>query len=70
MKKWKSCARWKPDLVNGDVTTDMHDTREQAEGVCKLLKREGFGGEGKDFPIMTWNEYHPNGVDVPSDIRA
>jgi hypothetical protein len=34
-------------------TTDLHNTKEQADGIVTLLKREGFGGDGKYFPIKT-----------------
>lgn len=47
--KYKSIAVW-PD---GSVTDDKHDTKEQAEVVCGMLKRIGFGGDGKIFPVKT-----------------
>lgn len=49
MKPFKSVAQW-PD---GTTSEDQHDTRAQAEGVCTLLKREGFGGERRVFPTRT-----------------
>lgn len=60
--RWKSCAQWHPEVYSGDygagdgVSRDIHDTQEQAQTVCDLLNRNGFGGEGKDFPIRTWVE--------------
>jgi hypothetical protein len=41
---------------NSETTSDEHDTREQAQAVCDMLEREGFGGEGKMFPVKTWVE--------------
>lgn len=56
-KRWRSCARWPEGTVCGtDKTTDVHDTKEQAMGVCRLLKQNGFGGNGGVFPIRTWVE--------------
>lgn len=51
-KKFKSLASW-PD---GQETSDKHHTREQAEGVCRLLRQEGYGGDRKMFPVATWVE--------------
>ena len=58
-KQWTSNAEW-PDTipVQSDgtrITTDSHDTKEQAEGVCRLLKKEGWSFRGV-FPIRTWVE--------------
>lgn len=55
----RSKARWPEGTIVGgpDVTADDHETFEQARTVCLILKREGFGGEGKIFPISTWVEY-------------
>jgi hypothetical protein len=58
---WTSNAEWAPDVYEGSVegdhvTSDSHETEGQAEGVCTLLNRHGFGGQGKDFPIRTWTE--------------
>ena len=44
MKKWLSIADW------GNFT---HDTKEQAESICRMLERDGFGGSGKSFPKST-----------------
>lgn len=57
--KYTSNAKWpRMDayLGNADVTSDEHDTKEQAQAVCDILEREGFGGEGKMFPVKTWVE--------------
>ena len=53
--RWKSFARW-PHSDDTHMTVDKHDTKEQAEAVCKRLGEEGWGGEGKIFPIKTWVE--------------
>lgn len=53
-----SCARWPHPAIQlgciANVSSDMHSTREAAQAVCDRLRREGFGGEGKDFPLETW----------------
>ena len=44
-----------PPLKNSDNTTmDRHDTKKEAESVCKMLQYDGFGGEGEIFPVKTW----------------
>ena len=58
--KWKSCAEWLKGHIVGaereNVTTDTHDTKSQAEAVCKMLERDGLGGERCHFPVKTWVE--------------
>jgi len=56
--KYLSCAKWPPGhtYYRNDTTTDLHDTREQAEAVCKKLEKEGLGGERIHFPLKTWVE--------------
>ena len=44
------------ELCNSDITSDEHDTKEQAQAVCDILKREGYGGDRKMFPVETWIE--------------
>jgi len=59
MKKWKSNAEWDksiPGFHQNQITTDMHETKEQAEHVCKLLRTDGLGQEGRFFPVKTWVE--------------
>lgn len=60
-KQWRSCAKWNSGVVaaanTDNVTTDFHDTREAAVGVCQLLLRRGFGGDGVHFPVRTWVEW-------------
>jgi hypothetical protein len=50
---YQSNAEWN---LQGKVTvsTDRHNTQEQAEAVCAGLEREGLGGQGIDFPVRTW----------------
>ena len=55
---WRSIAVWPDTIRVGNVvgkneSDDTHDSKEQAEAVCKLLEKEGFGGEGRAFPIST-----------------
>ena len=52
---WKSNAEW-PEVPGLYVkfSDDKHDTEEQAEAVCKMLRERGFGGDGKIFPVRTW----------------
>ena len=56
--KYQSNAKWQHGVVytsdGSNVTTDLHDTYEQALGVCHALENYGFGGDGYDFPIETW----------------
>lgn len=52
---WRSVAVW-PDTIEVGHTgknesDDIHSSEEQARAVCRLLKRHGFGGEGKVFPL-------------------
>jgi transcription elongation factor Elf1 len=57
VKKYKSNAQW-PDCVamgNAENTsTDDHYTEKEAESICKMLEKDGFGGDGLIFPIKTW----------------
>lgn len=57
IRRWRSCARWPHALrLQDDLSTDEHDTREQAEAVCVGLRREGLGGERCHFPLECWVE--------------
>ena len=55
---WTSHAQWPLETYKGmygdGISTDTHQTQAQAEAVCAALRREGFGGEGKSFPLKTW----------------
>ena len=56
---WKSHAEWpeSSEIIGLDgtrITTDNHPTESSAHAICNLLHKEGFGGDGKIFPIRTW----------------
>lgn len=57
-KNYQSNAEWPPGVCSsmyGDnISTDQHRAFEEAEAVCRGLEREGFGGQGKHFPVRTW----------------
>lgn len=56
--RYQSNALWPADVYTsmyGDhISTDTHDTIEQARGVCAGLERHGFGGNRQHFPLRTW----------------
>jgi hypothetical protein len=59
MFKYKSVAQWPEGTLNGyndDISEDKHFEYDEAYYVARRLKQEGFGGEGKIFPIDTWVE--------------
>ncbi len=62
---WQSNALWPDGVVSsqwGDnISTDKHDTIEQAAAVCRLLKLEGLGAEKKIFPRCVWS----SGIEQP-----
>ncbi len=52
----KSIAVWPDAIKVGNIegkneSVDTHNSKEAAEAVCNMLKKHGFGGEGKVFPI-------------------
>lgn len=55
---WISYAEWAPEVFTSQygthISTDDHQSEGAAKSVCQMLKKEGFGGMGKDFPIRTW----------------
>jgi hypothetical protein len=55
-QRWESWARWPAGVMGNreQNSMDEHDTREQAEAVCRMLERDGFGCAGTIFPIATW----------------
>lgn len=63
---WKSCAWWPEDCCPaiGNYSDDNHDSEEAARAVCDLLRKNGFGGDGKFFPIRL--EVKPVYVPDPS----
>lgn len=56
-KLWKSVAIWPKEAnVSNNKSWDEHYTEEAARAVCSMLRRDGFGGEGKIFPTNTYVE--------------
>ena len=57
-KPFKSVAMWPKGTIpfDGDRSEDSHETYTAAYQVCHRLCKEGFGGEGKIFPVGTWVE--------------
>ncbi len=58
----RSIAVWPDTIKVGNIegkneSSDTHNTKEQADNVCTLLRKYGFGGEGKVFPISTRVEF-------------
>lgn len=55
---WISHAQWPLNVYRGmdgkGISTDTHKTKEEALSVCHGLLRDGFGGNGADFPLRTW----------------
>lgn len=54
-----SNAKWPDDSGVHDSygepeSQDRHSTEREALSVCKMLERDGLGGEGKIFPVRTW----------------
>lgn len=57
-RQFRSVAVWPDTIKVGNVegkneSSDTHDTEGQAEGVCTLLQRYGFGGMREVFPLST-----------------
>ncbi|MDZ8119532.1 hypothetical protein [Pontiella agarivorans] len=59
-KRFRSHAQWPEGSVMQkkakDHTMDCHATEAAAQAICRMLERDGLGGEGKIFPIKTWVE--------------
>lgn len=55
-----SNAKWPLEVYRGmdgkGISTDTHESLEGAIAVCRALKRDGFGGQGKEFPLDVWVE--------------
>jgi hypothetical protein len=54
----RSVAVWPETIRVGNAegrneSSDDHDSPEAAYAVCRMLERDGFGGEGKVFPLST-----------------
>lgn len=58
--KYLSFAEWPEGTCRNrfglPISQDTHETKEAAEGVCRLLEREGYSGQRQAFPIRTWTE--------------
>lgn len=58
--RWRSCAKWHPDLhIPGNLSTDEHDTKDQALAVSRRLRLDGLGGDSLKLPLRTWIEMIP-----------
>lgn len=59
-KRFRSHAQWPKGAVRqqraANHTTDGHETEAAAQAVCRMLERDGLGGEGEIFPLKTWTE--------------
>lgn len=57
--KYRSYAEWPADVYadayGSHVSTDDHHTEEEAQSVCRMLMRHGFGGNGRR-PVRVWVE--------------
>jgi len=65
MKKYISIAKWPKeadifDKYGNNETHDRHENALQANAVCMMLERDGYGGAGKIFPLETWVEVDEN----------
>ena len=54
----RSIAVWPDTISVGNVvgkneSSDEHNSPEEAYAVCRMLERDGFGGERKVFPLST-----------------
>jgi len=60
---WKSYAEWNPEVYTNHygepISEDTHASEGAARGVCFMLERDGFGGDGQYFPVRTWVEEIP-----------
>lgn len=60
--KYTSNAQWPSGLLPapfGDVTSDKHEDKPRAEGVCRMLETDGISLHGNDkraYPLRTWVE--------------
>ena len=56
--EWESVVQWPKDCYQGmygdGISTNKHRSKEHALAVCRALEKEGFGCEGKYYPIETW----------------
>lgn len=63
---YKSFVQWPTECYpyNGGISDDSAHSLQAAQGVCDLLKENGFGGDGEFYPIRTWIEGYENGKKV------
>ena len=56
--RYKSCAKWPEGTIPhcNDVSRVVEYSEDVATSVCNRLEAEGYGGEGKVFPLHTWVE--------------
>jgi hypothetical protein len=68
---YQSNALWAAGVCSsqyGDnISTDTHDTVEQSAAVCRSLRRNGFGGDGKHFPLHVWTSPVEQPPKLPKD---
>lgn len=59
VKRYRSMVEWPADVFTASdgshITSDDHFTEEAAKAVITMLKRHGFGGNGR-LPISAWVE--------------
>lgn len=68
LRVFRSHAKW-PEGCPVSTSSDKHNSKEEALGVCRLLEKEGFGGEGKFFPTSTFvTEMENPDEENPKDI--
>jgi len=57
---WKSFAEWTPETYTNHcgthISEDSHYDKGAALSVCRLLERDGFGGDNESYPVKTWVE--------------
>lgn len=56
----KSFAEWPPEVFTAmdgsHISTDTHETEDEANSICNLLSIRGFGGNGP-LPVRVWVEH-------------
>jgi hypothetical protein len=69
--KFTSHAEWPPSelFISGNISVDLHPSREAAEAVCKMLQNNGLGGDRKIFPLRTWVEPIQRSYDILNNGR-
>lgn len=64
--KYLSFAEWPEGTCRNrfglPISQDTHESKEEAECVCRLLWSKGYAGQGETFPIRTWTE--PESVQI------